>query len=969
MNRYRLNQILEILLFPLIDSKMGEQDYLLSCYQIYEEFKEITKDSAIGVRARKKRNNQYRQAKNSLIEYLTERNHWRVKSEDDVEKICDLFYSMFQLEEHMDDMRYRLDVPEHLDVKVTCIDSYYLLKILPEISLSLITYRDGIAAIRPWIDKGNSNGINDIFNSGSVFNKIEIWNLLGRMMAPDLLIAVAAVEHKLGIEALYEQDYNLVLADKLLVKSLQNGLAENHLHFNVGIDYEIVWISDMCLDFVEKVNPNACGKEIFARIQLALFRCIAACFLESDADKIDFHTYLAKQSKEYIVFYEMINSLYKGKYEGQIREEYIADIAQLYLALRHEDSFFESDYLFDKVYDKYIEYKTTSEFILLYKCYQYVKTNVKDTYFMRVFLQYIRRKNELYYNYHEKYLLQGLKYFQKKYGASKSAASESLSKDELMVEIFRSQSKIKSLRKLEIRVAPDVSDKDLNYFDYSESRNIILEQLYKQLQRIFYSYKQFILESVFGVRGARGILKQEKAGNLTSEEESIIYDKIAKTAVNIPSMGIVFHFLKQKFLEDEAGYYCWKRVLKYEEYKYSYCMLKRYYLRDVAVALEEIRQTIPKIDEYIVGIDAASDENADEPWMFASAYRVMRSHLVTKPVAKCDGYAPKFGRLQNIGFTYHVGEDFRHILSGLRHVDEVLENFGYKPGDRLGHALVLGTDIGEWIGNNEVVALPILEYLENMLWLWGANLYYNVDIGKYAEILEDEILKIAHKIYPSPETISVRMLYQAYRCKFEDEHKEVAMKYVDDLEHSDYKFCKWDECKKEYRTGWTEEKLLLTHYCPVFAEKYNQAIMVSVKQEELEIYKRVQSYLVEKTARKGVYIEVNPSSNLTIGEFGNMSQHPIFFLNSKGDGTTHHAMVTINSDDPLVFGTNVENELSYIYYAAEKQGVSKEDILAWIDKIRIHGMNSSFIQSEKDKVQIFQEVNDILRQIEGTRIC
>ena len=47
----------------------------------------------------------------------------------------------------------------------------------------------------------------------------------------------------------------------------------------------------------------------------------------------------------------------------------------------------------------------------------------------------------------------------------------------------------------------------------------------------------------------------------------------------------------------------------------------------------------------------------------------------------------QYSTIQNMGFTYHVGEDFRHIASGLRHVDEVIENFHYKAGDRLGHAI------------------------------------------------------------------------------------------------------------------------------------------------------------------------------------------------------------------------------------------------------------------------------------------
>ena len=46
--------------------------------------------------------------------------------------------------------------------------------------------------------------------------------------------------------------------------------------------------------------------------------------------------------------------------------------------------------------------------------------------------------------------------------------------------------------------------------------------------------------------------------------------------------------------------------------------------------------------------------------------------------------------------TVHVGEDFVHLLSGLRHVDEALRFLELREGDRMGHALALGVDPREW---------------------------------------------------------------------------------------------------------------------------------------------------------------------------------------------------------------------------------------------------------------------------------
>lgn len=60
------------------------------------------------------------------------------------------------------------------------------------------------------------------------------------------------------------------------------------------------------------------------------------------------------------------------------------------------------------------------------------------------------------------------------------------------------------------------------------------------------------------------------------------------------------------------------------------CMGKRYFIIDTAITIEKMRRIVPGLDEYLVGIDAASEENAMEPWMFAQAYRMMPVAFIYK---------------------------------------------------------------------------------------------------------------------------------------------------------------------------------------------------------------------------------------------------------------------------------------------------------------------------------------------------
>ncbi len=447
--------------------------------------------------------------------------------------------------------------------------------------------------------------------------------------------------------------------------------------------------------------------------------------------------------------------------------------------------------------------------------------------------------------------------------------------------------------------------------------------------------------------------------------------KVKDARTGIPAIGIVFHFLKAEYLGDRAGYGCWRNVLDGEGRKMEHRIWKRLYVANIALALEEIRESVTGMDEYIVGIDAASDENSMEPWMFVPAYKIIRSHSHTYPVTKTGKNPETFARIQNIGFTYHVGEDSRHIVSGLRHVDEVLEGFGYKAGDRLGHALVLGTDIEKWMADNEAVPLPKLEHLENLLWMWGTNTCCGLELPVKLEVLENRIMDLASEIYGHSESLNVRMLYHAYQKKFDPDHEKIIQKLLDEEKREQQKRGMYERAddpsidrtleEKCYGT-WTEEKLLMTNYCPLFENRHSKIELVPVQGDDAEVYKALQNYLIDKVEKRGIYIEENPTSNLTIGDFSHMRQHPIFNLNSrKGEG--HNVFVTVNSDDPAVFNTNVENELAYIYYAAEAQGEAKSDVLEWVDKIRQYGMDASFIQNEKSAEQILAEIQQILWEI------
>lgn len=957
MNRYRLNQILEILVYPVTDSEMARKDPLLLCYQAYRDFMRADSRRFSGALEREEKDARYQERRRDLIDNMVKHGHEKAKSKDDIRMLCDYFFSMSKIENEMM-MVEKIQAQRKLKFLEMENINYYYLTSLARISRSLITYRDGVASIKHWIDGGEGKAEADIFGSSSVFNKLEIWNLLCRITVPDIYIAIAAVENRVGMKALYEQKTNIALADKLLENQISRGVAENHLHFNVGFDYSVMWIPYMNLDFAEESGTGRWNRDKYARLEAAVFRYVAADYFMTKKRGEGFRNWITKELPAGMA--KVLLNMYSGVYIDMPNREFGAEIHSLRKRQESRGEVKSYDYLLNEVYREYIEYKTSSELILLYQSYQYVKGNCWDTFFARMLVQYLRLKNEYFSTSLQTHVMQGLNYFQESYNAAKRHASTALSERELMVEIFRSQSRVSHLKKLEIRIAPRVKGIALDLLHYSKCKRSIQCQLYDQIYQVLSAYRQYILESTIGVLATWKLLGGERGGIRRKLQDDILQG-VSGSRANIPTLGVVFHFLKSEHLEDCSGNYCWRRILNGEEHYTVYRMLKRMYVENIARALEEIREAIPGLNEYIVGIDAASDENAMEPWMFSPAYKVIRSHKFIKPVMEAESGGERFKRIQNIGFTYHVGEDFRHVISGLRHVDEVLEEFSYKAGDRLGHALVLGIDMDQWINGNEVVFVPVLEHLENLLWMWGTNTCQGLALPIQLEVLEDKIIDIAEEIYDFPETISVKMLYTAYKKKFIVNHGEIVKKLLDTDEYSGC-YCDGKRCYGK----WTAELLLSTHYCPVYEKKYEKVKLVSVSAEEAAVYKTLQKYLIQKVEQRGVYIETNPTSNLTIGDFSHMYRHPIFQLNSVDKNVGNHAFVTINSDDPAVFNTNVENDLAYIYYAAQAQGIAKSKVIEWVEQIRQYGMEASFIKKEKNAVQMLTELEEIMREI--TRI-
>jgi hypothetical protein len=147
----------------------------------------------------------------------------------------------------------------------------------------------------------------------------------------------------------------------------------------------------------------------------------------------------------------------------------------------------------------------------------------------------------------------------------------------------------------------------------------------------------------------------------------------------------------------------------------------RHRLRHQCYELEDFRAKDPEAAWAVLGIDAAAQEGHTAPAVMAPAFRFLRRRLpasglsasgLSADPASTAGWAPP------LRATYHVGESFHDPITGLRTTHEAIRFLDLRPGDRLGHAMVLGIDARRWLENcGPPPHMTREERFDNLVWM------------------------------------------------------------------------------------------------------------------------------------------------------------------------------------------------------------------------------------------------------------
>jgi len=425
--------------------------------------------------------------------------------------------------------------------------------------------------------------------------------------------------------------------------------------------------------------------------------------------------------------------------------------------------------------------------------------------------------------------------------------------------------------------------------------------------------------------------------------------------------NIVFHFIKKR---DNS--YSTEKEIRHNELRAE--------VKKKAFAIFEFRQNSTAKNNmvgHVVGIDAANSEIYTRPEVFGQAFRFLRGHEL---------FSSEKDHPNDLRVTFHVGEDFLDLADGLRAVEEAMIFLDLRTGDRLGHALALGTDVRAYYNKRyDTICETKQVILDNLAWLHhkcnkllgGSALsdYLETMFHKYfREVFIDSssTKSFAELVFLSEDSEindcdDIKAYYLSWLLRGNAPKFGNDLASLDNGEISSDIEQLWIKASINHRNGpemACRNSMALTlfdMYHSKKSAKWSNAVdsftvPAQYRDDYYTLLEKIQEDLLAKIERRHIAIECNPSSNYKIGEIDRYDQHPIVKFYNYGLSTSypqHNISVSINTDDQGVFSTSLEREYSLMALAMERhqeQGFSNSSraIVDWLDNIRKMSIEQKF---------------------------
>jgi hypothetical protein len=716
------------------------------------------------------------------------------------------------------------------------------------------------------------------------------WRWLSFALPPDLLIS-AHPDSQFSTAKIHKTSAFLrqMLAE--------NGFAEVHLHVGAALEFHDYWVGLMYnlsrnetpVDAFESIGATFNnGRELGAWfLRTAIIRyCLAKFISQRSGQKFTsfqnfFHSILIPELRELTdapaLFIKAFDELCLGKLDSNYRSDY-SKLRQIYRSFvgeislaRSAEDIQRSDPIF-QFFPMQTHNNPTPEMCFTRLCLSYLTSEGKnDLWFAELFWQVTRMRCIAYRYIIQRPLTPGLQWFIRHFGRIK--IGRPFSESVLLEKAIEIDGYGYGLRSLEVRTSPAA--------DWTQIRKMI-----------------------------------EHTAKLANEKKDL-------------ELGWVLHFTKERSEDFRKGISQplsknsnadprWEKNTSH--FRYAHYYLTR---REQAVSLGRLFQECPKSLIWIRGIDMCTDELGIPLWVLNPLFRYIRnvSQIVSQDIML------KYGLdVPPVHFTAHVGEEYVHLLGGLRRISEAIEFLDLGEGDRLGHALALGVEPIDWALRAGRIALPKEERFFDLIWEWRCYSRGFASPCSAARLtqIEHEIIRLGQEIFDS-EDKSTPYDYVKFTQQLYDSNALLGAGFSHGIAYS-------------------KDNLLYQYLTDGGVFERGQQLLWIDPEKEGETLLTLQNALRSQVARLGLVVEVNPSSNLLIGDFSDLINHPLWRLLPpiQQNDQPPPVSVAIGSDDSILFSTNLPDEYQTLMDALILRDGSHANAYEWIRRVQRIGLHSRF---------------------------
>lgn len=742
----------------------------------------------------------------------------------------------------------------------------------------------------------------------------QTWWWLSVALPPDFLLAAL---HGSG-----QQPVQVETISPLLTQQLNDrGYAETHLHMGAAIDFRTLWtsatiaIANPNFKTDAFVSPSALlneGEQLAPwLIRGVIIRYILAAYLRNRQDESyqDLNSFITTDIRKSLselgvggCSYTLLIDIISELQQGSIKNNNFVNLQHLYRDFTRISalSFDSLEQLEDadpiaQLFSKHQRAHVPTDIYYIHKALVYLEQSAKqDPLFESLFWQTIRIQALLHRHTVQRPLTRGLQWFIRFYNRS-SPCRQPLTPNVYLESALKLCGEGKGLKSLEIRTSPTRDNSAALIF-------------FKNLSRLF---------------------AQKQAEAEHNNQPSI-------------ELCVVLHFTKHRGGKNDRGTSAAHNQETHADpqsidinpqgFRFSSFFLDK---QREALTLTWLLTNYPDVLQILRGLDVCTDELGIPNWVLAPLITELRefSCVTSNSLRLLTGL-----EVPPLRMTAHAGEDFIHLLTGLRYIDQAIDVYKLTQGDRLGHCLALGTDPAGWATTIGRVAIPLEERLFDLLWIWekhGATQWWQ---GGHIS-MEHQLTELIHRLFKETEVQS-----DSSTNTVELPDKFQLIQLVKDLSDSSR------HAEIGFPTGATEPNLsskrnrFLYQYLTSYQVFKNGQELIWIDPElESQLITNIQNELRKKIGTLGLTVEVNPSSNQLIGDFSDLKSHPLWRLFPPIPiDDVPPVSICIGSDDPVVFASDLRQEYQRVHDALIVAGLSEQQAESWLNRVRENGLNSRF---------------------------